>query len=148
MIRIAICCGGGFSSSALAAHLEREVKKHQLEEKVSFIFVPINSLVKRKDEADIAMVCPHMEFKVRQESAAGNYHIPVTIIPPRLYGLMPVLDYIDDAEDLLELWKQGGKNMMTFPDEPRPLTVQRTVSHRRWLKGETADFRKMKPFSS
>lgn len=142
MIRIAICCGGGFSSSALAAHLEREVAAKNLQEKVSFVFIPIGQLVQRQDEADIAMVCPHMEFKVRQDSAAGRYHIPVTVIPPRLYGLMPVLDYIDDAEDLLELWKQGGKNMITFPDEPRPLAVQRTVSHRRWLKGEKADFKK------
>lgn len=142
MIRIAICCGGGFSSSALAAHLEREVAAKNLQEKVSFVFIPIGQLVRRQDEADIAMVCPHMEFRVRQDSAAGNYHIPVAVIPPRLYGLMPVLDYIDDAEDLLELWKQGAKNMITFPDEPRPLAVQRTVSHRRWLKGEKADFKK------
>lgn len=142
MIRIAICCGGGFSSSALAAHLEREVIAHSLQEHVSFIFIPIGQLVQRQDEADIAMVCPHMEFKVRQDSAAGSYHIPVTVIPPRLYGLMPVLDFVDDAEDLLELWKQGGQNMMTFPDEPRPLAVQRMVSHRRWLRGEKADLKK------
>lgn len=141
MLKIAICCGGGFSSSALAAHLEREVAAHELQDRVKFIFIPIRMLVERQDEADIAMVCPHMEFVVRQESAAGSYHIPVTIIPPRLYGLMPVLDFVDDAEDLLELWKNGGKNMMTFPDEPRPLTVQRMVSHRRWLRGEKADFR-------
>ena len=88
------------------------------------------------------MVCPHMEFKVREDSRKGVYRIPVTVIPPRLYGLMPASDFLDDAEDLLELWKAGGKNMMTFPDEPRPLAVKRTVSHRRWLKGEKADFGK------
>ena len=142
MIRIAVCCGGGFSSSALALHLEKEVKEKNLQDRVSFIFIPISQLAARQDEADIAMVCPHMEFKVREDSRAGVYHIPVTIIPPRLYGLMPVSDFLDDAEDLLELWKNGGKNMMTFPDEPRPLTVRRTVSHRRWLKGEKADFNK------
>lgn len=145
MIRIAICCGGGFSSSALAAHLEREVAEKNLQDKVKFVFIPIGQLVARQDEADIAMVCPHMEFKVKQDSKAGNYHIPVTIIPPRLYGLMPVLDFIDDAEDLLELWNQGAENMITFPDEPRPLAVKRMVSHRRWLKGETADFNKKHP---
>lgn len=142
MIRIAICCGGGFSSSALAAHLEKEVAALGLEDRVSFVFIPIGQLAARQDEADIAMVCPHMEYKVKQDSAAGRYHIPVTIIPPRLYGLMPVLDFVDDAEDLLELWNQGAQNMMTFPDEPRPLAVQRMVSHRRWLRGEKADFKK------
>lgn len=138
MLRIAICCGGGFSSSALAAHLEKEVKEKHLEERASFIFIPIDLLLSRMDEADIAMVCPHMEWKVRQDAA--KYTIPVSIIPPRLYGLMPAVDFIEDAEDLYALWKDGRKNMVTFDEEPRPLAVKRTTSHRRWLNGETADF--------
>ena len=138
MIRIAICCGGGFSSSALAAHLEKEVQDKNLSGRAAFIFIPIGLLVKRQDEADVAMVCPHMEWKVRADSRSGLYHIPVTIIPPRLYGLMPAEDFINDAEDILELWKNGAENMTVFPDEPRPLAVTRTVSHRRWLRGESA----------
>ena len=138
MLRIAICCGGGFSSSALAAHLEQEVKAKNLSERASFIFIPISKLVARQGEVDVAMVCPHMEWKVRDDSKKGLYNIPVTIIPPRLYGLMPADDFMDDAEDIVELWNKGGKNMMTFDDEPRPLAVKRTVSHRRWLKGESA----------
>lgn len=138
MLRIAICCGGGFSSSALAAHLDKEVQDKNLGNRAKFIFIPIGHLVERQDEVDIAMVCPHMEWKVREDSKKGLYHIPVTIIPPRLYGLMPADDFMDDAEDLMELWKNGGKNMMHFPDEPRPLAAQRTVSHRRKLKGESA----------
>ena len=142
MIRIAICCGGGFSSSALASHLELEVAQKKLQDRASFIFIPIGRLVQRQDEADVAMVCPHSEYKVKADSKAGLYHIPVTIIPPRLYGLMPAADFIDDAEDILELWKNGRQNMVTFPDEPRPLAVTRAVSHRRWLRGEKADFSK------
>ncbi len=138
MLRIAICCGGGFSSSALAAHLEQEVKAKNLSDRASFIFIPISKLVARQGEVDVAMVCPHMEWKVRDDSEKGLYNIPVTIIPPRLYGLMPADDFMDDAEDIVELWNKGGKNMMTFDDEPRPLAVKRTVSHRRWLKGESA----------
>ena len=48
-----------------------------------------------------------------------------------------------DAEDIHALWKAGKANMVTFDDEPRPLTVKRTVSHRRKLKGETADFSRL-----
>ena len=70
-------------------------------------------------------------------------NIPVSIIPPRLYGLMPAVDFIEDAEDIHALWKAGKPNMVTFDDEPRPLTVKRTVSHRRKLKGETADFSRL-----
>lgn len=138
MLRIAICCGGGFSSSALAAHLEKETKEKHLEDRASFIFIPIQHLLERMNEADIAMVCPHMEWKVRED--ADKYTIPVTIIPPRLYGLMPARDFIEDAEELYDKWKHGAKNMVTFEDEPRPLAVRRTTSHRRWLNGETADF--------
>ena len=144
MIRIAICCGGGFSSSALAVHLEKDLVDKNLTGRASFVFIPIGLLVARQDEVDVAMVCPHMEWKVKNDSKNGLYHIPVTIIPPRLYGLMPAADFIDDAEDILELWNNGTENMVTFPDEPRPLKVQRTVSHRRWLKGEKTDYSQMK----
>lgn len=141
MLRIAICCGGGFSSSALATHLEKESEVKGLKERASFIFIPIDHLLDRMNEVDIAMVCPHMEFKVRQD--APKYTIPVTIIPPRLYGLMPAVDFIEDAEDIYDLWKNGAKNMVTFPDEPRPLAVKRTLSHRRKLAGEKTDFSKL-----
>lgn len=142
MLKIAICCGGGFSSSALALHMEKQVKENNLEDKVSFIFIPIAHLLDRMKEVDIAMVCPHMEYEVRKH--AKDFTIPVTIIPPRLYGLMNARDYIEDAEDLIEIWKQGTPdNYVKFPDEPRPLAVKRTVSHRRSLKGETADFHKL-----
>lgn len=141
MLRIAICCGGGFSSSALATHLEKESEVKGLKERASFIFIPIDHLLDRMNEVDIAMVCPHMEFKVRQD--APKYTIPVTIIPPRLYGLMPAVDFIEDAEDIYDLWKNGAKNMVTFPDEPRPLAIKRTLSHRRKLAGEKTDFSKL-----
>lgn len=49
---------------------------------------------------------------------------------------------IEDAEDIYDLWKNGAKNMVTFPEEPRPLSVKRTISHRRWLNGEKTDFTK------
>ena len=48
----------------------------------------------------------------------------------------------EDAEDIYDLWKNGAKNMVTFPEEPRPLAVKRTISHRRWLNGEKTDFTK------
>ena len=36
MLKIAICCGGGFSSSALAAHMEKEVSHLHLEDQIQF----------------------------------------------------------------------------------------------------------------
>ena len=140
MLRIAICCGGGFSSSALASHLDHEIAEKHLEDQVSFIFIPGHQLEKRQDEVDIAMICPHLEYSMKQKAAKNLYHIPVSVIPPRLYGLMPARDFVEDAEDLIELWKAGAKNLVTFEDEPRPLQVKRMVSLRRSLRGETASF--------
>ena len=40
------------------------------------------------------------------------------------------------------LFDAYAKNMVTFPEEPRPLAVKRTISHRRWLNGEKTDFTK------
>lgn len=138
MLKIAICCGGGFSSSALASHLEKESTEKNLKERAEFVFIPISHLIEKMDEVDIAMVCPHSEYVVRKN--APLYTIPVTVIPPRLYGLMPAIAFIEDAEDLYELWKNGIKNMVTFPDEPHSLAVKRTTSHRRHVNGEKTDF--------
>ena len=139
MIRIAICCGGGFSSSALAAHLEKETAEKNLGERASFVFIPIGRLIQRMNEVDVALVCPHMEWKVRGD--APKYTIPVSIIPPRLYGLMSATDFIEDAEDIRAMWEKGtDSNYVRFPDEPRPLAVKRAVSHRKMLRGEVRDF--------
>lgn len=132
MLRIAICCGGGFSSSFLAQKLQKETEEKGLSDRATFTYVPELHLLERQNEFDIAMVCPHMEWNVNQ--IKDQFTIPVTIIPPRLYGLMPVRDYVEDAEDIMELWKNGAKNIVGFPDEPRPLSVKRVVSHRRALQ--------------
>lgn len=134
MLRIAICCGGGFSSSTLAAHLDKEIKEKHLEDRATFIFIPARELLSRQSEADIAMVCPSMEYCVKE--VADEYTIPVSVIPPRLYGLMPAVDFVEDAEDIMELWKAGHKNVVLFDDEPRPLAVKRQVSHRKAIQGK------------
>ncbi|MBR4162555.1 MAG: hypothetical protein IKR11_03465 [Solobacterium sp.] len=134
MIRIAICCGGGFSSSALASHLQKDLVEKGLADRASFVFIPFHYLKNRQDEVDIGMLCPHLEWKAKK--TAAEFHIPLYIIPPKLYGLMPVADFIDDAEDILEIWKSKPENVVTFPEEPKPLVIKRMVSHRRWLKGE------------
>lgn len=137
MIRIAICCGGGFSSSILVSHIQKTLEKEGLQKKASFEFIPFVHLKDRQDEVDIAMLCPHLEWAAKQH--VSEFHIPLYVIPPKLYGLMPAEDFIDDAEDILSLWQKEPKNVMTFSDEPRPLSITRMVSHRRMLKGEKAD---------
>ncbi len=145
MLRMAICCGGGFSSSTMAAHLNRQLEEKNLKDKVFLEFIPFANLYgadsafiqgvqrNRQDEVDVAMLCPHLEFDAKRAAAEGKLHIPVFVLPMRLYGLVDIENLIEDAEDVLELWKNGTPNVVTFPDEPRSVTAKRTVSHRRWL---------------
>ena len=49
MLKIAIVCGGGFSSSALASHLEKDVQAKQLENEVHFTVIPAAHIVERPD---------------------------------------------------------------------------------------------------
>lgn len=129
MLKIAIVCGGGFSSSALASHLEKDVQAKHLENDIYFNFIPAAHIIERQNEVDIALLCPHLEIFAKQY--ATSFHIPIYIIPPRLYGLMPVDAFIEDAQDILAMYRANPSNPMHFEDEPRPLRVMRTTSHRR-----------------
>ena len=40
MIHILLCCGGGFSSSALAAKVKKDIQQYQLEDKFEIEFSP------------------------------------------------------------------------------------------------------------
>jgi len=145
MLRMAICCGGGFSSSTMAAHLNKQIKEKHLEDELFLEFIPFANLygddsafisgVKRdrQDEVDVALLCPHLEFDAKRAVEAGKLHIPIFVLPMRLYGLVDIENLIEDAEDVLELWNNGTPNIVTFPDEPRSVTAKRTVSHRRWV---------------
>ena len=145
MLRIAICCGGGFSSSTMAAHLNKQLAEKHLEDKVFLEFIPFANLygddsafvtnVKRdrQSEVDVALLCPHLEFPAREAVAKGKIRIPLFVLPMRMYGLVDIENLIEEAEDVIELFKNGADNVVTFPDEPRSMTAPRTVSHRRWL---------------
>ncbi len=146
MLRIAICCGGGFSSSTMAAHLNKQLKEKGLEDEVFLEFIPFAVLCggqsafigqagaqDRQDEVDVALLCPHLEYPAKEATQKGLLHIPVFVLPMRMYGLVDIENLIEEAEDVLELWNNGTPNVITFPDEPRSMTAPRTISHRRWV---------------
>ena len=146
MIRIAICCGGGFSSSTMAAHLNKQLKEKGLEDEVFLEFIPFGNLygggnvafssgvmTDRQNEVDVALLCPHLEYPAKTAVKEGKIRIPLFILPMRMYGLVDIENFVEEAEDVLELWNNGTPNVVTFPDEPRSMTAMRTVSHRRWV---------------
>lgn len=145
MLRMAICCGGGFSSSTMAAHLNKQIEQKGLGDELFLEFIPFANLYgddsafisgvqrERQDEVDVALLCPHLEWDAKRAVEAGKLRIPIFVLPMRLYGLVDIENLIEDAEDVLELWNNGTPNIVTFPDEPRSVVAKRTVSHRRWL---------------
>ena len=146
MLRIAICCGGGFSSSTMAAHLNRQLVDSKYKDEVTLQFIPFSALWgeaaafsngrinERQDEVDVALCCPHLEYPAKNAVNQDLLRIPVFILPMRLYGQISIDGVVEEAQDVLELWNNGAENPITFPDEPRSMTAMRNVSHRRWLE--------------
>ena len=146
MLRIAICCGGGFSSSTMAAHLNRQLEESPFKDDVTLQFIPFSALwgqsaafasgniTQRQDEVDVALCCPHLEYPAKNAERDGHLRIPVFILPMRLYGQIDIENAIEEAEDVLALFHENPSNhIITFPDEPRSMTATRNVSHRRWI---------------
>jgi len=148
MLRIAICCGGGFSSSTMAAHLNKQLEESAYKDDVFLEFIPFSALwggsaafiggnlAERQDEVDVALCCPHLEYPAKDAAKQGKLRIPVFILPMRLYGQISIEGVIEEAEDVLELWRNGAQNPVTFPDEPRSMNAMRNVSHRRWVASQ------------
>ena len=154
MIRALICCGGGFSSSALMNQLNKDAKLKGIDDKIKFIFCPFTLVkemrenrigrsnpmtlidIEEADDYDIAMLCPHLVHKVKD--VEKNFTHPLYVIPPKLYGLMDPVAFLEDAEDAIELWKSGktDSNWIRFEEEPVPMRVRRLTSHRRWLEAK------------
>ena len=135
MIRIAICCGEGFSSGFLARHLAQAAEHENLQDQVSFIYIPLFQLEERQDEIDIAMIMPHMEPKARAKQDA--FHIPLYVIPYKVIVKPTAKDFMEDAEDILSM-ASGSGGLFSFPEELRTQTVSRLQSHRRWLAEDYA----------
>ena len=145
MLRIAICCGGGFSSSTMAAHLNKQLVDSKYKDEVTLQFIPFSGLWgesaafhsggehDRQDEVDVALCCPHLEYPARDAVKQGKLRIPVFILPMRLYGQIDIDGVVEEAQDVIELWNNGTPNPVVFPDEPRSMTATRNVSHRRCL---------------
>ncbi len=131
MLRIAICCGEGFSSGFFARHLQSEVEKEGLQNEVSFTFIPFYQLHDRQDEVDAAIIMPHMEDKVKK--VADTFSIPMYPLPYKVAVKPSVRDYIEDVEDIITL-ANGRGGLFTFPGEERTASVSRLVSHRQWLE--------------
>ena len=131
MIRIAICCGGGFSSSALASRMAKELKESGRDNEYSIIFRPIRELIRNHDDIDIAFLCPHLLHSAKRWLDEEPVNFPVYMIPTRIYGLMTLETVLEDAEDIIKIFNEKHENFAHFPNEDNPLLNKRIKSYRR-----------------
>ncbi len=134
MLKIMVTCGGGFSSSALVTHLNKDAKEKGLGEEVEFVFRPFDfgGIGDMINSVDIVMLCPHLAHNAK--SLVAKYpDKPFYVIPTRLYGLMSAVDFYEDAQDAIEGWKETGMNPFHFEGEQTAIKVMRTVSHRKYM---------------
>ena len=59
MIRILICCAGGFSSSAMSVKVKKEIEERGLQDELQVDFCPFGTSSDLLDDVDVVMVCPH-----------------------------------------------------------------------------------------
>ena len=136
MLRILLCCGGGFSSSAITVRMQNEIKDRGLEDQYSIDFFCFEMAGKAAAEEklkdyDIAILCPHLKMVIKRFLDEGvDINIPVYLLPPRIYGNMQLDVIIKDCEDILEMYKNGAVNPVSFPGEDNLLKIRRLCAHR------------------
>lgn len=129
MLKILLCCGGGFSSSALAQKMQKDIQLHKMEDKVMIDFYPFSIAKDKYQEFDIIMCCPHLKMHIPSFVEKEQPQIPIYILPPRMYGLMKIKELYQDALDIIDIFHQHHKNPVFFPNEENILRVTRYVAY-------------------
>lgn len=135
MLKILLCCGGGFSSSYLANKVQNEIVEMGKEDEVSVTFLPFDNGCEVMDQYDVMICCPHLDIYVKQLTQKDkNLPIPVYVLPPKIYGNLQAKDVIPDCEDVIELFNSGMPNPIHFEGEERVLRIRRDCAHREYVK--------------
>lgn len=131
MMRILLCCGAGFSSSAMTKLMQDEIIEKHMEDEVSIEYSPFSIAYNKLDEKDIFVCCPHLQTEIPVFLKKYDVKIPIYILPTRMYGMMKISEIFEDAQDAVQLYKETGMNPVHFPNEPQPLTIKRFLSYRK-----------------
>lgn len=134
MIKILLCCGGGFSSSAIATRIQKDIEKNNLKEKAYIEYSPFSISLEKINDFDIMICCPHLNIYVKQLLKKQTVPIPIYVLPPKIYGNMKMEDIIMDCEDIIEMYHNGQQNPINFPKEENVLKIKRDKAYRK-VKG-------------
>jgi len=130
MIRILLCCGGGFSSSALSSKVQKEIYENNMQNNYYIEFSPFSTAHKKMSEFDIIVCCPHLIFDVKKMLKTSNFNLPIYILPPKMYGLMVFKELVLDVVDIINLYNKTKINPVHFPGEENTMIITRSVAYR------------------
>lgn len=135
MIKILICCLGGFSSSAMSVKMTKDIEANNFQDKVSIEFQPFALSYKVIDEYDVVMCCPHLKFEMAKFlKEHKDISTPLYLLPPKMYGTMNVNDVYEDAEDIISGYKENPMTPFHFPEEDNVMRIKRSISYRKTQK--------------
>lgn len=139
MLRILLCCGGGFSSSYVTERMKKEIIENHLGDEVMIEFSPFSIALEKIKDFDIVVCCPHLNIYVKQLVAKQDIPIPIYILPPRMYGRMEIQEIYQDAKDIIDIFYKTHQNPVHFPNEDNVLRITRqcAYAHQTHKKAET-----------
>lgn len=130
MTKILLCCGGGFSSSALTNKAKKEMIENNMQTDYYIEFSPFSLGMKRVSEFDIIVCCPHLILNVKDMLKKSDPNKPIYILPPRMYGFMNFKELVLDVIDVIDLYSKTKVNPVYFPGEENTMRVMRNVAYR------------------
>lgn len=135
MLRVCICCGGGFSSSFLMRKVKNELVEKGYGDKLTIGFSPFSEVHELYDQYDVIMCCPHLSYKIPPYIEKFGNVVPIYVIPSLMYGTMNVAEIYQDALDIYQGYKLTHNNPMHFPGEENNMERKnRSLSYRRTYK--------------
>ena len=134
MLKVLLCCLGGFSSGAMVQKIKKDISESEYKEVMMIEFHDFNTSFEVMDQFDIIMTCPHLRYMIPDFIKKYKPQIPIYTLPPKLYGAMTPKSIYEDCTDVIEGYKKDGRNPWHFEGEERTLTVKRNVSYRDWTK--------------
>ncbi len=130
MIRVLLCCGGGFSSSYVAERMKKEIVEKHLDQELYMEFSPFSIAYERLEDFDIIVCCPHLNMYVKQFIKEYDVKIPIYVLPPRMYGNMEIDEIYQDVQDLLVIYEDTHMNPVHFPGEDYVLKIKRHKAYK------------------
>ncbi len=115
--------------------LKKDIIAYGYEDKMSVDFQPFSIAYEIMDNYDIMTVCPHLKYRIPEFLKKHECHIPIYILPPRMYGSLEVEEVYEDVCDVIEGYKKDGRNPWCFEGEENTLKIKRRCSHRHFLEG-------------